>query len=102
MNKCLALLITLSLLFAATTTHAADIKRGKKLHDQNCLNCHSELMDGLPNKIYIRNDRRIESYAALLRQVGRCKDNLGIAWPEDQVLDVVEYLNTKFYQFEGL
>lgn len=89
------------LLGLATTAQAVDLERGKTLHDQNCMTCHAGIMGGDANSIYTRENRRIESYDALVRQVGRCKDNLGVAWPEEEVEDVAAYLNHQFYHFDG-
>jgi mono/diheme cytochrome c family protein len=93
-------LTLLGLLTLATTAQAADLNRGKQLHDQNCMTCHAGIMGGNANSIYTRENRRIESYDALVRQVGRCKDNLGVAWPEEEVKDVAAYLNHEFYHFK--
>jgi mono/diheme cytochrome c family protein len=92
--------LLLLVLFGITTVQAADLKRGKELHDQNCISCHAGIMGGNADSIYTRENRRIESYDALVRQVGRCKDNLGMSWPEEEVRDVAEYLNKQYYHFD--
>ena len=93
--------ITLSLiLFFFTLTAAtafANERRGKDLHEANCMSCHASLMGGKPNQIYTRSDRRVNSIDGLKNQVTRCKTTVGVAWPEDQINDVVEYLNKNFY-----
>lgn len=80
--------------------HAGDAQRGKELHDENCTKCHISLVGGDGTGIYVREDRRMESYTALYNQVKRCKTSLGVPWPEHQIEDVITYLNTKFYKFE--
>lgn len=82
------------------TAHAADIKRGQQLHDANCISCHASMMGGDGTSIYTRPDRRIGSLDRLRTQVTRCKDNLGMTWPEQDIEDVVSYLNASFYKFE--
>ena len=77
----------------------ADIKNGKELHDSNCTSCHISIKGGDGSGIYTREDKRIETYPALIKQVNRCRDSLGVAWPEDHVNDVVEYLNSTFYKY---
>ncbi len=57
-------------------------------------------MGGNPDLIYTRSDRRVSSIDGLKNQVTRCKTTVGVAWPEDQIDDVVEYLNTNFYQLQ--
>ena len=78
---------------------AADIQRGKELHDTNCVQCHIEIMGADGSGIYTREDRRIESMPALIRQVKKCRDSLGAQWPEDQIQDVIHFLNTRYYHF---
>ena len=84
----------------STVTHAGDLKNGKILHDSNCMSCHTTIMNGKPNDIYTRENRRIESYEGLVNQVNRCESNLGIVWPQTQVDDVVTFLNQSFYKFK--
>jgi len=80
--------------------HAADLKRGKELVQENCVKCHADMMGGDGSKIYTREDRRIDSLEALNKQVHRCKNSLGVSWPEDQIADVVAYLNKTYYKFK--
>ncbi|HKK05630.1 MAG TPA: cytochrome c [Gammaproteobacteria bacterium] len=96
----LGLALGLSLSLIGTAAHAADVKRGKELHDQNCIQCHASIVGGNGTAIYTRPDRRIDSLAALNKQVHRCKNSLGVSWPEDQIQDVVAYLNHTFYHFK--
>ena len=77
----------------------ADINNGKELHDSNCTSCHISIQGGDGSGIYTRENKRIETYPALIKQVNRCRDSLGVQWPENHVNDVVEYLNTTFYKF---
>ena len=93
-------IVFITLLSVAASAQAVDLNRGKQLHDQNCMTCHAGIMGGNANSIYTRENRRIENYDALVRQVGRCKDNLGVAWPEEEVKDVAAYLNQQFYHFK--
>lgn len=93
---CLGLTIAL-----VTTAQAADIKRGKELHDENCVKCHVSMVGGDGTGIYTREDRRIDSLEALNNQVRRCKTSLGVSWPDDQIDDVVAYLNHNFYKFKN-
>lgn len=79
----------------------ADINNGKELHNSNCTSCHISLQGGDGSGIYTRENKRIESLPALNKQVRRCRDSLGVPWPEEHVNDVVEYLNTSFYKFKN-
>lgn len=97
------LLIHLSLLSSCmliSLSVNADIKNGKELHDSNCTSCHISMQGGDGSGIYTREHKRIESYPALIKQVKRCRDSLGVPWPEEHVNDVVEYLNSTFYKYK--
>ena len=94
-----ALIFGLSLSFIASA-QAADLKRGQQLLEENCIKCHASMVGGDGSKIYTRADRRIDSLDALDTQVHRCKTSLGVSWPEDQIADVVAYLNHKYYKFK--
>jgi hypothetical protein len=78
----------------------ADINNGKELHDSNCTSCHISMQGGDGSGIYTREHKRIETYPALVKQVKRCRDSLGVPWPEEHINDVVEYLNSTFYKYK--
>ncbi|MCU7949955.1 MAG: cytochrome c [gamma proteobacterium symbiont of Bathyaustriella thionipta] len=94
------LLLIIFFTFLSQTALAANPAHGKDLHDANCQSCHASLMGGDPDRIYTRSDRRVTTINGLRNQVTRCKTTVGVSWPDDQVEDVVEYLNTKFYQLK--
>lgn len=89
-----------TILVSSQALNAADISNGKSLHDGNCIHCHASLLGGDGTSIYTRENRKMESYPALDKQVRRCRDSLGMAWPEDQIMDVITYLNESFYHFK--
>lgn len=86
-------------IFASAKVNA-DIENGKELHNSNCTSCHISIQGGDGTGIYTRENKRIETYPALIKQVNRCRDSLGVQWPEEHVNDVVEYLNTNFYKYK--
>jgi mono/diheme cytochrome c family protein len=93
--------LSLAVLFTvlSSTAIASDVNRGKSLHDDNCIECHVSIQGGDGSGIYTRADRRIDSLPALRSQVNRCKNSMGVSWPEDQIDDVVAYLNNTYYKF---
>lgn len=95
-NRLVSMFLLLGL---AGTAPAADLDRGRSLHEENCTHCHISMMGGDGSGIYTRDDRRIESLPALRKQVNRCKDSLGAPWPPDQIDDLVYYLNQTYYHF---
>jgi len=92
--------ISVLMLIPHATLHAADLERGKALHDENCISCHAAQLGGDGTGIYTRENRKMESYPALDKQVRRCRDSLGMPWPEEQIIDVITYLNQNFYHYK--
>ena len=89
-----ALLVLTGLSLAA---HAApslgDAAHGKKLHNANCVACHD---DG----VYKRKDRRIKSIEGLKGQISGCGHQLKKSLTQDQINDLVKYLNDTYYKFK--
>ena len=79
-------------LFLAGTA-AADVERGKQLHDEHCMKCHD---DG----VYKREDRFITTSEALAKHVKRCALNTGAQLFDEDIADVTEYLNATYYQLK--
>lgn len=73
--------------------HAADIENGKQLHDARCMRCHG-------TEVYTRSNRRMKSFDKLTAHVNFCKNQTGVMWFDDEVNDVIHYLNESFYQFK--
>lgn len=87
---------TFSLLICAitfsTSSSAADIGNGSELHLEPCTRCHD-------SAIYTRADRKVQNLPNLGTQVRFCKDNLGVTWFDDEVDDVIGFLNQNYYHF---
>ena len=82
-----ALLTTL-----AYSAQAEDVPPGQALHEANCVRCHD---DG----VYTREDRRVTSLAGLNKQVNLCNNQIGLQLFDDEVQQVVDYLNANYYKF---
>ena len=89
MRNILTLCLLLGLPYIA---NAQDAENGNQLHADNCVRCHD---DG----VYTREVRRVKNLSALGTQVRFCKNNIGIQWFDDEVDDVVLYLNKNYYHF---
>ena len=85
------LAIAFALSFSANA-QAQDADNGKALHDGNCTRCHD-------SAVYTRPNKRVTTLPKLGKQVRFCKDNLGITWFDDEVNDVVTFLNNNYYHF---
>ena len=90
----------LLLLLAAGPASAGESRvPGERIHERHCMVCHSDITGGNPNRIYTRENRRINSRAALREQVARCHDQFGTPWRDERVEEVVDYLDQRFYHF---
>ena len=70
---------------------AAESSAGKKLHDTYCVACHD-------STIYSR-ENHLRSLDALEQQIGACGHNTGTQLSADEVREIAEYLNTRYYHF---
>lgn len=84
--------LALVLALATSTTFAADIENGDDLHFTHCTGCHDD-------SAYTREDRRVNTFDRLVKQVRFCKDSLELSWFDEDVDDVAEYLNRTYYHF---
>ena len=84
-------LITSLLLF---TTLYADIDEGKELFDEaNCMNCHIK-------NHFKAKEEKVNNYSKLHKTVGMCAYNSKVTWFDEELDDVVNYLNRDFYHFK--
>jgi hypothetical protein len=81
------------LLLCGTSVQAADIENGNDLHFEHCTGCHDSSM-------YTRADHKVRDLERLGQQVRFCKDTVGLTWFDEDVEDVVAYLNATYYHFE--
>jgi len=90
-------------LLVTTNTYAQDeVSEGQELHDQACLSCHDSMTNGKPEQIYTREDQTessIEDLDGLQSRVEACANNTGAQWFDDEIAQVVEYLNITYYKF---
>ena len=77
-----------------------DITRGARLESDNCSACHAARFNGDSSAIYLREHRGVNNRNQLISQVKFCKNSLGLVWFDEQVMDVVEHLNMRYYQFD--
>jgi hypothetical protein len=80
--------------------YAVNIDNGESLHQETCLECHSpRVEDGDHSTLYTRENRRVKDFAGLESMVRMCDSNLKIGWFDDEIMDVVAYLNQTYYHF---
>jgi len=85
----------LMLLFTVLPASAlgADIENGEDLHFEQCTGCHGA-------EVYTRDDRKMGNLAQLGKQVRFCQNAVGATWFDDEVDDVIGYLNATHYHYE--
>lgn len=82
-----ALCVSLSSIAADNNSHA------KTLLQNNCISCHQA-------DVYQREHRKVNSLAALDKQVNNCNINTSAGWFPEDVHAVVQYLNSHYYKFK--
>ncbi len=82
-----------ALLLLAGTAHAADADNGKQLYEANCQGCHD-------TSTHVGDKASVKSLPALERRVRGCSQNLRKRLFDDELADIVAYLNRDFYQFK--
>ena len=95
MKKTIHFLLLGLLLCLTSSLYAADDKhhKGKELHDNKCVSCHSD-------KVYTREDRMVKTMSALEHQVENCMKGAAKAeWSKPETTSVVDFLNDRYYKF---
>lgn len=100
MKPLIATISAILLGVAALQAAHASPSAGQKLHQQHCVACHAQGFGQQGSEIYTREDRRVNSLGSLIAQVNMCKNNLGLAWFDEEVGQMVEYLNQQYYHFD--
>jgi len=98
-NKTLAISLFIFICVNATLLQSAHAEDGATLHQENCIACHAAMTGGDGSVLYTRDDRTVKSLDALSKQVDRCQSSLGLAWSNDHISNVQQYLNSSYYQF---
>ncbi|ORU91756.1 MAG: hypothetical protein A6F72_03205 [Cycloclasticus sp. symbiont of Poecilosclerida sp. N] len=81
-----------SLLIISFNSYASDTANGKVLHTTNCLAYHT-------SNIYVSAARKVHGLATLTARAKHCDLSLGTQWLDNDIADVVAYLNKDFYKF---
>ncbi len=75
-----------------TESLRAIIAHGKAEHASHCVKCHTA-------QVYTRKNHFVKSFAALSKQVVRCKNSNNIPWFNKDTDAVIQFLNKKYYKF---
>lgn len=93
MKRAVGELAALLVVTLSQATSAADTGHGENLVMEHCTGCHDD-------SVYTRKERRVTTHDGLQNQVRRCELQLGLKWFDDDISDVVTYLNDQYYKFE--
>ncbi|GAB4123805.1 MAG: hypothetical protein Tsb0027_21920 [Wenzhouxiangellaceae bacterium] len=81
----------LIMLFALSASGAEEVDAAGLL-EQHCSSCHG-------SEMYTREDRKVNSFSALRKQVAACNSNLNTGLSADEVDAVASLLNERHYNF---
>ncbi len=86
------ILFAFILVLGIQTSVSADASDAAVNIQNKCTRCHD-------SGVYTRADRKISSLAALGKQVRICNIMTEANWFDDEIDEVVEYLNSAYYKF---
>lgn len=66
--------------------------RGEMLYQNHCIACHT-------TQVHWRDRRLAKDWPSLRAQVRRWQRNTGLAWNEEDIEAVSQYLNQRYYRF---
>lgn len=66
--------------------------RGQLLYETHCIACHSK-------EVHWRERKLVSDWTSLAAETRRWQANIGLRWSNDEIADVVRYLNTTIYRF---
>jgi mono/diheme cytochrome c family protein len=76
---------------APVTATAADLERGRMLHENHCRMCHDSIA-------YKRGERIANDYAQIKAQVTRWQTNTGLRWSEEDIDSVTAFVAKTYYK----
>jgi mono/diheme cytochrome c family protein len=85
-------MICAGLLACSPARAAVTFDRGQALYENHCQTCHEE-------QVHMRYSRRATSIEDLRQQVTSWSYHAALGWSEEEVADVVDYLDREFYHF---
>jgi mono/diheme cytochrome c family protein len=71
---------------------APSASRGELLYNTHCIACHTA-------EVHWRQQKLATDWTSLERQVRRWAGNTGLAWSDEEIVDVARYVNAAYYHF---
>ncbi len=75
-----------------------DPAEGHRLADKDCQSCHVRMF-GDPDRIYVREERRVRNAAQLRAQVAFCNTQLATGYFPEEEDHIAAWLNERYYRF---
>ena len=89
-----------ALVLAPAFAGAADPAEGRKLvEEHHCETCHHNKTLGDAKAIYLRKDRRVNSWEQLKSKVALCNSELNLQLFPDEEEHVAAFLDQAYYKF---
>ncbi len=87
-------LLTIPTILMLNTLLSAQDENGAQLfNDAKCMRCHSSTH-------FKPKEEKVSSFVKLQKSVNACALNTNTAWFDDETMQVVHYLNHKYYKFK--
>jgi mono/diheme cytochrome c family protein len=86
---CRGAVVVLAALLAGAAPAAAQ-GRGELLYNTHCIACHS-------SQLHWRDNKQVADWSSLRAQVRRWQAAASLAWTDDDIEQVAQYLNGAFY-----
>ncbi len=90
-----------ALISITNIVQAVDLKNGKTVHDKNCTSCHIAKYGKDGSGVYTKKNRLVKNYSMLVQRVKACDINTNSGLHDDEVTNVIEYLNSSYYKFKS-
>lgn len=87
----IAVLVTHALWLFPNQAGAQNPGRGQELFEHHCQSCHFDFHE--------RRDRHVKSLSELKSRITAWSTHTSTEWGDDEVEDVLRYLNSSFYKF---
>jgi len=88
-----ARILVLAAAFSVALAAAAQTpSRGALLYDTHCIACHTK-------EVHWRERKLASDWQSLAAETRRWQRNIGLGWSDEEIDDVVRYLNTTIYRF---
>lgn len=91
-KRSIATIAIVCLLLSIDAGCAESLERGRMLYDNHCGRCHE-------STVHIREDRRARTLGEVAYQITRWQDVLSLDWNRDDIDEVLQYLNSRYYKY---